>query len=156
MIFAGLVREGVQCVAAARSRHDGERRNPWDEPECGHHYARAMSAWSPVLALSGFAFHGPSRALRIAPRIQAGRFNCFWATATGWGNFTQSTAAGARVALKVLHGRLPLKSVQLAAGGAKGSASLGGRPLPCSYKDRTFLFAEEIVLREGDELVLTA
>ena len=50
MIFAGLAAEGVECFESARRRFDGERRNPWDEPECGHHYARAMSAWSGLLA----------------------------------------------------------------------------------------------------------
>jgi uncharacterized protein (DUF608 family) len=157
LIFAGLAREGVECVAGARSRHDGERRNPWNEPECGHHYARAMSAWSPVVALSGFAFHGPTRNLSVAPRIGTARFNSFWATGTGWGSFTQTAGAGAsRVAVKVLHGRLPLKSVRLAVGGTRGAAALGGQPLPCSYRDRIFGFPEEIELREGDELVLTS
>ena len=55
-IHAGMVREGVETVEDVRRRHDGERRNPWDEPECGHHYARAMSAWAPLLALSGYLY----------------------------------------------------------------------------------------------------
>ena len=54
MIFAGMVNEGVECITNVRHRYDGERRNPWDEAECGHHYARAMSAWSGIIALSGF------------------------------------------------------------------------------------------------------
>jgi uncharacterized protein (DUF608 family) len=152
-IFAGLVRQGVECVTNARFRFDGERRNPWDEPECGHHYARAMSAWSPVVALTGFYWHGPSRKLKIAPRMRAASVKLFWATGTGWGTFTQ---AAARVSLKVLHGRLPLRSVEIPAGGVRGSASLLGQPVLGSYKDKTFSFAEEIVLREGEELVLSA
>ena len=65
MIYAGLVREGLECVESARARYDGERRNPWNEPECGHHYARAMSAWSAVLALSGFRYHGGTRHVAV-------------------------------------------------------------------------------------------
>ncbi|MDQ1256625.1 MAG: non-lysosomal glucosylceramidase, partial [Candidatus Hydrogenedentes bacterium] len=42
-IVEGLVKEGLTIVKGARGRHDGIRRNPWDEFECGHHYARAMS-----------------------------------------------------------------------------------------------------------------
>ena len=53
-----MVREGVECIGNIRARYDGEKRNPWDEAECGHHYARAMAAWSGVLALSGFRYHG--------------------------------------------------------------------------------------------------
>ena len=50
MMFAGMVAEGVECYTNVRARYDGERRNPWNEPECGHHYARAMSAWSGLVA----------------------------------------------------------------------------------------------------------
>ena len=59
MIYAGLVAEGIECVGNIRARYDGERRNPWDEAECGSHYARAMAAWSVVLAISGFRYDGP-------------------------------------------------------------------------------------------------
>jgi non-lysosomal glucosylceramidase len=45
-----------ECIGNIRARYDGEKRNPWDEAECGHHYARAMAAWSGVLALSGFRY----------------------------------------------------------------------------------------------------
>src|SRR6185312_893520 len=44
MIYEGLVSEGLEIVKAVRDRYDGEKRNPWDEVECGHHYARAMSS----------------------------------------------------------------------------------------------------------------
>ena len=59
MLYAGLIREGIECIADIRARYDGLKRNPWDEAECGHHYARAMAAWSGVLALSGFRYHAP-------------------------------------------------------------------------------------------------
>ena len=39
-------------IAAIRDRHDGRKRNPFSEPECGHHYARAMSSWAVILALT--------------------------------------------------------------------------------------------------------
>ena len=45
MIMRGLVEEGLDVVRAARNRHDGSRRNPWNDIECGSYYARSMSAW---------------------------------------------------------------------------------------------------------------
>src|SRR5262249_38494055 len=42
LIYEGWVDRGLELVEAVRARHDGVRRNPWDEVECGHHYARAM------------------------------------------------------------------------------------------------------------------
>jgi uncharacterized protein (DUF608 family) len=34
-IQMGLVEEGLEIVRGVRSRHDGQRRNPWNEVECG-------------------------------------------------------------------------------------------------------------------------
>ncbi|MCS6918543.1 MAG: non-lysosomal glucosylceramidase, partial [Fimbriimonadales bacterium] len=42
----GLHEEALQVVQAVRARHDGAKRNPFNEPECGSYYARCMSAWS--------------------------------------------------------------------------------------------------------------
>ncbi len=44
----GFHSEAEQVVQAVRDRHDGSRRNPFNEPECGSYYARCMSAWSLV------------------------------------------------------------------------------------------------------------
>lgn len=38
--------EAEAVVAAIRDRYDGVKRNPFDEAECGHHYARALAAWT--------------------------------------------------------------------------------------------------------------
>ncbi|MBI5707645.1 MAG: hypothetical protein HZC36_11740 [Armatimonadetes bacterium] len=50
MIYEGLMDEGLAIVRGIRKRHDGSRRNPYNEFECGSHYARAMSAWGLLLA----------------------------------------------------------------------------------------------------------
>lgn len=100
MLFAGKIRDGVESYRNVRARYDGEKRNPWNEPECGHHYARAMSAWSGVLATSGFRYHGGERLIEI--NAPAGH-RCFWATGTGWGTF-EVTPDGA--AIHVDHGTL--------------------------------------------------
>ena len=38
--------EAVRVVKDIRDRYDGFKRNPFDEPECGNHYARTLSAWT--------------------------------------------------------------------------------------------------------------
>jgi hypothetical protein len=163
MIYAGMVREGVEAFENSRRRYDGERRNPWDEAECGHHYARAMSAWSGVLALSGFRYHGAEKSASIAPRLNVGnvgKFSCFWSAAPAWGTFTHAADSGRRrVSLAVAEGNLPLRSITLAPGpAATPSATLNGRPLVLSH-DRegvVFTFAEELTIHAGEELVLLA
>ncbi len=162
LIYAGMVREGVETFENSRRRYDGERRNPWDEAECGHHYARAMSAWSGVLALSGFRYHGGEKNATIVPRINTGisKFVCFWSAAPAWGVFTHAADSGHRkVTLVVTEGSLPLKSITLAGGpAAAASATLAGRAVnvTASANRDLFTFGEELTIHPGEELVLLA
>jgi hypothetical protein len=59
LIYEGLVMEGLAITKAVRDRYDGERRNPWNEVECGSHYARALASWSLLLGLSGYEYSAP-------------------------------------------------------------------------------------------------
>ncbi len=161
LIMAGMVREGVQAYEDVRRRFDGERRNPWDEPECGHHYARAMSAWSGLVALSGFRYRGAEKAVIAIPPVRRADFSSFWSTATGWGTYSQSAKAGRPlVSISVLYGKLPCSSVEVAAtpAGARSSATVANRAVPHEVRpgrDRvTFVFREALELTEGDRLVL--
>lgn len=142
-ITAGMLDHGLQCVESARRRFDGERRNPWDEPECGHHYARAMSAWSVLVALSGFDYHAGERALIARPRTPVRPFRSFWSAASGWGSFAYT---GNRFVFSVVEGRLPLRSLALQAAGPL-SAKLGGEPLTAQVQpEGTLLFPREITV----------
>ncbi|MCZ7545473.1 MAG: non-lysosomal glucosylceramidase [Anaerolineae bacterium] len=71
LIYEGWLDEGVTLVQAVRDRHDGVRRNPWDEVECGHHYARSMSSWAVLLALSGAQGDLGRGVLNFAPVAEA-------------------------------------------------------------------------------------
>jgi len=51
------VAEGLEIVAAIRDRYDGEKRNPWNEFECGSNYARSMANYALLLAMSGFEYN---------------------------------------------------------------------------------------------------
>ena len=81
MLYEGMEREALTCVRAVRSRFDGARRNPFDEPECGHHYARSMASWSLVLALSDFHYSGVDGRMRFTAR--PGTY--FWSNGASWG-----------------------------------------------------------------------
>ena len=86
MIYSGMVEEGVECIHNVRARYDGEKRSPWDEAECGHHYARAMASWTSFVAISGFQFDGAQASVVAIPRSAHKNFNSFWSTANGLGN----------------------------------------------------------------------
>lgn len=94
-LFAtGQLDDGLRLVTAARARQDGTRRSPWNEVECGNHYARPMSSWSLLLTLSGVTCDLGKGELRFAPQLAAStdpdRFTTLWSTGRAWGTYTQT------------------------------------------------------------------
>ncbi len=149
-------------VESIRRRHNGERRNPWNEPECGHHYARALASWGPMLALSGFLYDRPGKCLQAKPRVNTANFNSFWSMGTGWGVFSQVVRDGQlRFTLSVKSGSLVARTVRLSrlgAGGSHSTAAAGKTELAHQIKrsatDVVVTFAEDVNLAEGDRLVI--
>jgi len=80
----GLVDEGLDIVRACRDRYDGRVRNPFNEYECGHWYARAMSSYGLLQGLTGARYDAVEKTLYLSPSIK-GDFRGFLATATGYG-----------------------------------------------------------------------
>jgi uncharacterized protein (DUF608 family) len=110
MLYEGQTEAGLQCIQSIRDRFDGEKRNPFDEPECGHHYARAMASWSAVLALSGFQYSGVEKSMAF--EAKDGQY--FWSNGYAWGTVNiQRNGQSANVDLKVLQGELALNTFQL-------------------------------------------
>ncbi len=119
LIAHGLVDEGLTIVKAVRDRYDGAKRNPWNEIECGHHYARAMASWSLILALSGYRYSAPRQSIGFAPKIATRDFACFFSTGSGWGLYRQAFQAGRQTAeLDLRYGALTLGEVRLTWAGA--------------------------------------
>jgi uncharacterized protein (DUF608 family) len=85
MMLMGLVEEGLEVVRVARDRYDGRVRNPFNEYECGHWYARAMSSYALLQGLTGARYDAVEKILYLEPRIK-GDFRGFLATATGYGS----------------------------------------------------------------------
>ena len=100
LIVEGWVDEGLSVISTARDRHDGLRRNPWNEVECGNHYARSMSSWAALLALSGFRLDAANGQPSFAPAPQLlskdQPFRTFWSSGRAWGVYTQEWDEAAR------------------------------------------------------------
>ena len=112
MLYEGLADEGLKAIRAIRSRYDGRKRSPFNEAECGHHYSRAMAAWSAVPALTGFSFSAVERAIGFAARPGA---SWFWSNGSAWGVCRQrKKGTGVHATLRVLQGRLTLSRFALA------------------------------------------
>ena len=84
LMLAGAVEKGLEVVRACRDRYDGRVRNPFDEYECGHWYARAMASYGLLQGLTGVRYDAVDRILYVEPRIR-GDFRSFLSTATGYG-----------------------------------------------------------------------
>lgn len=114
LIYEGFVEEGLAIVKGVRDRHDGIRRNPWNEFECGHHYARAMSSWSLITALSGFHYSAPEKTIAFSPSINQEKFRCFFSAGMAWGSYSQQlkkNTVSAAIAIK--YGKLKLDKAAL-------------------------------------------
>jgi non-lysosomal glucosylceramidase len=163
MIKTGMIAEGVQIVEGTRRRFDGEKRNPWNEAECGYHYARPMSSWAPLIALSGFRYDGIEKAVFAHPLVEHDNFSSFWSAGTAWGSFSQRMQGGiTRFTLSVVEGALACRRVTLRAQQPAGAASTGKvRNKPHPYKveregdEIAFVFTPEVTLNGGDQLALT-
>lgn len=103
LIMLGEVESGLTLVRATRARYRGDNRNPYDEYECGHWYARALASYALLQALTGARYDAVSGHLHLAPRI-AGDFRSFFAWDGGYG--TIGVREGAPF-LDVVHGTPP-------------------------------------------------
>jgi non-lysosomal glucosylceramidase len=164
MIYEGMVREGLAVVETVRRRHDGERRNPWNEPECGHHYARPMASWALVVALSGFHYSGVEGKLTLIPRVGDLNFRSFWTVPSGWGSFAQSRTTGSfDTEVTAEEGSLSLNSLALGGKGKgtlrKVSAKLGGETVQAALrqegKQRLITFQRELRVVPNRPLVVS-
>jgi len=119
LIIEGFLDEGLTIVRAVRDRHDGRRRNPWNEVECGNHYARSLASWGLVVALAGADYDAHSGTLTFRPRLDLdGDVRLPFTTGTGWGELRlaagpvgAAAAASASVEVALLGGELDLRAV---------------------------------------------
>lgn len=157
LIYEGMVEEGLRLIAAIRARYDGERRNPWDEAECGSHYARAMASWGAIPALSGCRWSGVARRLSFAPLLSPQNFACFFSADGGWGLFRQGRGEqGGWAEIDWRFGQLSLREWGLAMEGREWKVVHQGQPVPVRAVpegDRTFLsFAAPLTLQPNETL----
>jgi uncharacterized protein (DUF608 family) len=85
LAWEGMTDEALAIVRGVRKRYDGTRRNPWNEFECGSHYARAMASYGLLLALTGVQYDAVERRVEVRPQPSTGVFRGFFCAPSGWG-----------------------------------------------------------------------
>jgi len=151
MIYEGLIEEGLEVVKAIRERYDGERRNPWNEFECGSNYARSMASYSLLVALSGFKFDMVKGNIGFNPIINQENFQCFWSLNQGWGEFSHQHD---RIELSVKYGSLTLSSVEskLYKNKEIKRIHLGEQKIDFHKSENQITFNSKIEIRENESL----
>ena len=84
MMIEGMVAEGLEIVRLCRNRYDGRIRNPFNEYECGHWYARALASYALFQGLTGARYDAVDKTLYIDSKIGA-NFRSFFSAAGGFG-----------------------------------------------------------------------
>ena len=74
---------------AVHDRYHPSRRNPYNEIECGDHYARSMGSHGIFVSVCGFEHHCPKGYIGFSPRLTPEDFRSGFIAAEGWGTFTQ-------------------------------------------------------------------
>ncbi|MDQ8738775.1 GH116 family glycosyl-hydrolase [Paenibacillus sp. LHD-38] len=153
MIQEGLVREGLDIVRSIRDRYDGEKRNPWNEMECGSHYARSMASYSLLLAFSGFEYDLTKGLLGFNPIEWTDSYQTFWSLDSGWGTFS---VHGGEAVLRVEYGNLPLQHLHLPFLRARtvDGVTVNGEDCDMTCNDGLFTFAQKITIERGASLVI--
>jgi len=149
LIDEGFVAEGLAVATGVRRRHTGERRNPWDEAECGHHYARSMASYGLLLALSGFHYSAPDQRIQFDPRVSAEQFRTFFCVPTGWGMYSQRIRDDRQeLAIELRYGSLTLRQVTTAVTKTAPGALT-------ATLDRAAIPATAVPVRDGLAVVFT-
>ncbi|MEO8415013.1 MAG: GH116 family glycosyl hydrolase [Ginsengibacter sp.] len=106
LMLMGFVKEGTDIVRASRNRYDGRIRNPFNEYECGHWYARALSSYGYLQALTGVRYDAVEKALYIDSKI--GDFTSFLCAETGFGTVSLK---GTKPSVSIAYGKIDIQQV---------------------------------------------
>ncbi len=154
MIYNNLISEGLEIVKAVQDRHDGYKRNPFEHNESGWHYARAMSSWSLILALSGFEYDGVEKGMFFTPKINQSEFKTFWSCSSAWGGLEIKDDT---VTLFVDYGCLELLNF-----GIKTISEMKPEISASSFKWRyrkgnpsIIEFAKPLILKRGEKIIFS-
>jgi hypothetical protein len=161
MIAEGMVKEGLAIVKTLDERYDGNKRNPFNEVECGDHYARSMASYGVFLAACGFTYDGPRGHIGFAPKITPENFKAAFTASEGWGSFSQKqTGKEMTATLALKYGKLRLTQVDLVppqgVAPKEVQATLDGKPVPATLKSADaqvqVVFGEQLVMAANQTL----
>jgi len=152
-MYEGLVDEGMRIVEAARERYSGVKRNPYNDIECGDHYARAMAGWTILEALAGYHYDAVNDAITFAPAVASDPFTGPFVAGTGWGSVTINPDGTG--SLRVQFGEVTLRTLRLPVSFAGQGVAINASPVDgTADPGGSFTFASPMRLVAGDVLTI--
>ncbi len=141
MMWEGMVDYAFAHTRTLHERYHPSRRNPWNEVECGEHYARSMASYGLFTAVCGFEYHGPRRYIAFSPRLTPENFRAAFTAAEGWGTFTQRREGSTQIdRLDVRWGKLQLQTLAFDlprdARAKTVTVTVAGKPMEVSFTPR--------------------
>jgi uncharacterized protein (DUF608 family) len=161
MVWEDMVAEALAICDGIHQRYHPAKHNPFNEVECGDHYARAMASWGVYTALAGYEYDGPKDHIGFAPRMTPEDFRAAFTAAEGWGTFSQTRdARRQRERIGIRWGKLNVKTLAFEVSeqfrAVKAAVTLDGREVP---SDHTFkngrleiTLKKKLVVSEGQTL----
>ena len=145
----GLHHEGRAVLDAVWGRYDGRRRNPFNEIECGDHYARSLAGWSALQALAGFSHDASAGAYTFRRPDTALPF----LAGSGWGLWSQQ---GDQLVMACTGGQLDLHRLTVVGGAGEYHASVDGTAVSTRCTDAGIEFPAGTRLIAAQTLILAA
>ncbi|MGD7652778.1 MAG: GH116 family glycosyl-hydrolase [Verrucomicrobiales bacterium] len=164
MIWEGMLEEGLAVGKAINDRYQPAKRNPYNEVECGDHYARALASYSAFMAICGYRYDGPEGKLGFGPRMNQNDFRAAFTTADGWGRFTQKVEAGKQSAgIELRYGKLALKELSLdqvdGTSATSAKVEIDGKPVDASFSSEAgrylLKFPAGVTIQQGQQLLVS-
>ncbi len=154
LLYADELNLALDVLANIRHRHNGTRRSPWNEVECGDHYVRAMASWTTLEAASGYRYDAIHGILSFAPRFTAENFQSFFITGSAWGRYSEDHHT-ARIS--VHYGELTLNELRIKNYDAR-DVYLGDERIDADISQvdgyLSARFAQPVIVRAGERLAL--
>ena len=148
LISRGYVEQGKRLVYALHDRFDGERRNPWNEFECGSNYARSMASFALLPIFAGQSFDLSRGEIGFDP-VEKSDYTTFWSLGGAFGSFSITSQ---RAELEIVEGELMLNSFRLPSRCKVKRVIVDGREENCNVTDGVIAL-EGRALREKLEIL---
>ncbi len=149
LIKSGMIDKGLEVIAGVRDRYDGEKRNPFNEIECGSNYARNMATFSYIPLFSGFIFDMPHKTIGFKP-ILKGHFKAIWSLDPAWGNVVVEDDS---IMVTVIDGALALDKFVMPLTGVSSVKVDGVEINDYKVVDDTVVFGSTVTIKETLEVI---